>query len=425
LREKYRIPKGFQDIIPPHTSVWQFIEKRITRIFRQYGYLEMRVPVVEHTEVFVRSIGEATDIVEKEMYTFSDRAGRSLTLRPEGTAPVVRCYVQNGLHTRPSPQKYYYAGPMFRYERPQKGRFRQFHQIGAEAFGTDDPFIDAEMIGMARDCLEAIGLGNLEYEVNSIGCAECRPSYRNALTGFAGSRLDQYCDDCRRRYETNPMRVLDCKVPSCREVSAGAPAMKDYLCDGCRSHFESLLKYLSWMGVGYTVNDRLVRGLDYYTRTTFEITTTELGAQNAVAAGGRYDRLVEEFGGPAVPAVGFAMGMERLVELVKNRGVSGDERPDLFVICLGTEARRHGIRIVSHLRKNGFWCETNYSDSSLRSQMKRADRLGARFVFILGSDEVESGRVQYRRLSDGREGTVRMDDFRGMSGLLAGEGEET
>jgi histidyl-tRNA synthetase len=423
LKEKFKIPKGFQDVIPPHISVWQFIENSASRTFKNYGYQEIRIPVVEHTEVFVRSIGESTDIVEKEMYTFRDRADRSLTLRPEGTAPLVRCYVQNGLHTKPSPQKYYYSGPMFRYERPQKGRLRQFYQIGAEAFGVDDPYIDAEMISMIRDFLIEVGMTALSFEINSIGCSECRPEYRAVLKDYISSKLDEYCEDCRRRYDTNTLRVLDCKVPGCKKASDKAPLIKDHLCDNCENHFESFRNYLEIMNIGYKINPQIVRGLDYYTRTIFEITTTELGSQNTVVAGGRYDKLVEEFGGPSVPAVGFALGMERLAELVSNHGSREDEMPDLFIICMNKDARSAGIKILQELRTGGLWCEMNYNFSALGKQMKRADRLGSRYVFIIGDDEIEAGKVKYKRLSDGKEGLIVIDRYDEMARTVSGPGE--
>ncbi len=422
MKEKFRTPKGFQDVIPPHISVWQRIEGRAAKTFQQYGYQEVRVPLVEHTEVFVRSIGEATDIVEKEMYTFRDRADRSLTLRPEGTAPVVRCYVQNGLHTKTAPQKYYYSGPMFRYERPQKGRFRQFYQIGAEAFGIDDPYIDAEMISLIRDFLSGLGLSDLDCEINSIGCGKCRPGYREMLRTFLSSRLDRYCEDCRRRFDINTLRVLDCKVPGCREASKDAPLIMDSLCDGCRQHFDDFRKYLDALHIAYTINPGIVRGLDYYTRTIFEITTKKLGSQNAVVAGGRYDKLVEEFGGPPVPAVGFALGMERLAELLFNQGDLSEAVPDLFIICMDERARIAGMQIVHALRQRGVWCEINYSFSSIGKQMKRADRTGARYVVILGDDELSSGRVRLKSLADGKEEAVGTEDHEAMVRLLAGEG---
>lgn len=389
-------------------------------MFRRYGYNEIRVPIVEHTEVFTRSIGEATDIVEKEMYTFLDRADRSLTLRPEGTAPVVRAYVQNGLYAGPAPQKYFYKGPMFRYERPQKGRFRQFFQIGAEAFGVDDPALDVEMLCMLRDFFFLIGIEELAFEVNSIGCPECRPRFKEALRDFFVARMDRLCADCRRRYDTNPLRILDCKVPSCKEASEGAPVTIDYLCDRCRLHFETLRKYLDELGMPYKINNRLVRGLDYYTSTTFEITTTRLGSQNAVAAGGRYDRLVEEFGGPPSPAVGFALGMERLAELIAGTKPIDVPGPAVFIACLTDEARMKALSLLQSVREKGFWAEMNYAPASLRNLLKKADRMGAGFAFMLGEDEIAGGRVKYRKLDDATEGHFDLNDPEEMVGLLAG-----
>ncbi|MGE5894450.1 MAG: histidine--tRNA ligase [bacterium] len=421
LKEKYRSPKGFQDIIPPASHLWDCIEASAKKVFESYGYVAIRVPVVEHTEVFTRSIGETTDIVEKEMYTFNDRAGRSLTLRPEGTAPVVRCYVQNGLHTRPSPQKYFYQGPMFRYERPQKGRFRQFYQIGAEAFGIEDPSIDAEMIAMLKDFFSAVGIEDLSFEINSIGCTECRPAFKEALRNFLSSRLSVFCSDCQRRYATNPLRILDCKVPGCIEASSGAPEIVQYLCEACSRHFSEFRGYLDALGIPAKLNPRLVRGLDYYTSTTFEITTTHLGAQKAVAAGGRYNSLVEEFGGPPTPAIGFAIGMERLGELLSRVKTTDEHRPLLFIASMDAESLKRAMIIAHGIRKHGVWCEMNYGAGSLRNLMKKADRVGARFVFIIGAHEIASGRITYRRLDDGREGSLPIGDFDGMAGLLTGK----
>ncbi|UCG79557.1 MAG: histidine--tRNA ligase [Nitrospirota bacterium] len=422
MKEKYRAPKGFQDIIPPDSLAWQHIDDCARGTFHRYGYDEIRIPVVEHTEIFSRSIGESTDIVEKEMYTFEDRAGRSLTLRPEGTAPMVRCYIQHGLHTESSPQKYYYSGPMFRYERPQKGRFRQFYQIGAEAFGIDDPYIDAEMMSMIRDFLYCVGLGSLTYEVNSIGCVKCRPDYKKALHDHVYSRIDRYCDDCKRRYETNIMRVLDCKVPGCVEASGDAPLIRDFLCEGCKEHFNSFRDYLGLMGVEHSVNPRIVRGLDYYTRTIFEITTTELGSQNAVVAGGRYDKLVEDLGGPPVPGVGFALGMERLAELISGKMSNKMPVPDLFIICMNEDARKAGVAVAHELRERGLRCETNYTYASLSKQVKRADKAGARYVFVIGTDEVQRGIVKFKRLSDAKEGEIALDDHESMIKIISDNG---
>jgi len=407
---KFRAIKGVQDILPPDVYLWQEVESAARQVFAPFGYREIRTPVMEFTEVFTRSIGETTDIVEKEMYTFSDRAGRSITLRPEGTAPVVRAYVENHLYRLPSPQKYYYIGPMFRYERPQKGRFRQFHQIGVEAFGEDDPRMDAEVLDMLRRFLERVGVDDLVFDINSIGCDECRPVYREALVDFLSSRLDSLCADCRRRYEVNPLRVLDCKVRACTELRRDAPRITEYLCSGCSRHFGALKDYLNLLDIPFRVDPGMVRGLDYYTRTTFEVTSESLGAQSAVAAGGRYDRLVEEFGGPAVPGIGFAIGMERLTTLIRDRHGVAEPGPSVYFAVVGDDAAGAAYKLASEMRKEGVWVELDYSGASLRSQFKKADRLKAAYVFILGEDELARGTVRYKRLSDGLQGEINRDD---------------
>jgi histidyl-tRNA synthetase len=400
-----------EDILPPDISIWQTVESTARDIFGRYGFQEIRVPVLESTDIFIRGIGEATDIVEKEMYTFTDKGNRSVTMRPEGTAPVVRCFVEKGLHTLPSPQKFCYAGPMFRYERPQKGRFRQFYQIGAEAFGIACPTIDAELIIMLKNLLETLGLSDLNFEINSIGCAECRPAYRQALLDFFGSKLAEYCPDCLRRYETNPLRILDCKVPHCGELRQGAPFVTDYLCEECRTHFDELISILNSFNVPYTLNPNLVRGLDYYTKTTFEVTSEHLGTQKAVAAGGRYDRLVEEFGGPETPAIGFAIGMERLVTLLKEKKGIEVPVPKVFIATLGKEADIEGFRITESLRAQGIWAEQGYGSSSLKSQLRRADRLGAVFALIIGENELKAGKVQWKNLLKKEQGEVAASEI--------------
>ncbi|MBI5189016.1 MAG: histidine--tRNA ligase [Nitrospirae bacterium] len=410
--ERYSALKGIQDILPPDIYIWQRVEETAREIFSAYGFQELRAPIIEATEIFIRSIGETTDIVEKEMYTFSDKAGRSITLRPEGTAPVVRCYVENHLYNLPSPQKFFYSGPMFRYERPQAGRFRQFFQIGVEAFGTSDPKLDAEIFSMLRLFIERLGLKGLNFEVNSIGCEKCRPDYRKALLNFFSGRINGLCPDCKRRYEYNPLRILDCKVDVCIELRKGAPRVMDFLCNECREHFNALLSLLKLLNVPYVINPDMVRGLDYYTRTTFEVTSEQLGAQNAVAAGGRYDRLVEEFGGPPTPAIGFAIGMERLVALLRTptlNQVQGELRtpaPEIFIATIGAPAEKEGLVIANRLREKGIWVEVGYAGNSLKSQLRRADRLSAGYVLIIGDDEISSGKLKWKRLSDGSQGEI-------------------
>ncbi len=411
-RVKYRTPKGVQDILPPEVSVWQKIENVARRVFSVYGYQEIRPPIIEFTELFVRGIGEETDIVEKEMYTFQDRAGRSITLRPEGTASVVRAYIQHHLYNLPSPQRFYYMGPMFRYERPQKGRYRQFHQIGVECFGEDTPRVDAELMHMLFRYLEAIGLRDLSFEINSIGCRQCRPRYREKLLQFLSSKREQLCTDCLRRYSRNPLRVLDCKVPECIEATKGAPAVTEYLCANCQEHFGSLKRYLEQLGLTFRVNPRMVRGLDYYTRTTFEVLSSELGAQNAVAAGGRYDDLVEEFGGPPTPAIGFAVGVERLATLIMERADTEGPRLFGYFATLGERATEEAMGLASRLRDRGLWVEMNYRpEASLKSQLRKANRMKAMYVFILGEEEIQKGVIRYKRMDDGFQSEVKLSDF--------------
>lgn len=408
--ERFSALKGMRDILPPDIYVWQRIEETAKEVFSSFGFQELRTPIAEPTGIFTRSIGESTDIVEKEMYTFQDKAGRSVSLRPEGTASVVRCYVENHLYNNPPPQKFYYSGPMFRYERPQSGRFRQFFQIGVEAFGSARPETDAEVISMLRHFLERLGLGNLRFHVNSIGCEKCRPDYRKALLDFFLDKREDLCNDCKRRYELNPLRILDCKVDKCIEARKGAPKITDYLCPECREHFDMLRSLLGGLGVPHAINPEMVRGLDYYTRTTFEVTSENLGAQNAVAAGGRYDRLVREFDGPETPAIGFAVGTDRLVELLKAGSPPVAPSPEMFVANLGPRAGQESILIADRLRAEGLWVEIGDNGASLKSQMRRADRLSAKRVLIIGEEEMESGVAKWKDLRTSAAGEVPLSD---------------
>ncbi|NWF51452.1 MAG: histidine--tRNA ligase [Nitrospirae bacterium] len=403
---KYNALRGFQDIFPPEIYLWQRVEKTAKEVFLTYGFQELKPPIIESTEIFIRSIGETSDIVEKEMYTFTDKGGRSVTLRPEGTAPVVRCYVQNRLYNLPSPQKFFYSGPMFRYERPQRGRLRQFYHIGIEALGISDPKIDAEILLMLRTIFDRLNLRGLSYELNSIGCERCRPNYKKALMDFLKDRINGFCSDCKRRYEFNPMRILDCKIKECMKLRVGSPKMTDFLCEGCKVHFDTLLSLLRFAEFPYSINHDMVRGLDYYTRTTFEVRSKQLGAQNAVAAGGRYDRLVEEFGGPPTPAVGFAIGMERVSELLSYSDKIEIPSPEVFIATIGTSAANESLVIASNLRNKGIWTEIGYSKNSLKSQLRKADRLSAHYVLIIGEDELKTGKLKWKRLSDGSQGDV-------------------
>jgi histidyl-tRNA synthetase len=411
---KYSALKGVHDIFPPDIYVWQRIEGVARDVFSAYGFQELRVPIIESTEIFTRSIGEATDIVEKEMYTFLDKAGRRITLRPEGTAPAVRCYVERHLYNLPSPQKFFYSGPMFRYERPQAGRFRQFFQTGVEAFGVAEPKIDAEILSMLRLLFGRLGLQGLNFEVNSIGCEKCRPGYKKALIDFFSDKLDGFCPDCKRRYDQNPLRILDCKVEACVKLRAGAPRVTDFLCGECKGHFDTFLSYLKLLDIPYIINPNMVRGLDYYTRTTFEVTCEHLGAQNAIAAGGRYDGLVQDFGGPPTPAIGFAIGMERIASLLKSSVDQHIPLPEVLIAAVGEPGEREGFAIANRLRDKGIWAELGYAGNSLKSQLRKADRLSAKFVLIIGDDEIASGRLKWKRLSDSSQGEVPIAEVDGL-----------
>lgn len=399
---KYKTLKGLQDILPPEVSIWQHIEATARDIFRAYGYQEIRLPIIESTDIFVRSIGETSDIVEKEMYTFQDKGGRSVTLRPEGTASFVRAYVEHHLYNNPAPQKYYYMGPMFRYERPQAYRYRQFYQIGAEAMGVEDPKLDAEIISMLAKILSGIGLAGLNFEITSIGCKKCRPAYRDALKNFLREKLGSFCSDCQRRFDVNPLRILDCKVPDCVSARQGSPPVIDYLCAECKEHFDSLKHHVIILKVPHTINPNLVRGLDYYNKTAFEVTSESLGAQKAVAAGGRYDGLVDEFGGPPTPGIGFAIGMERIIPLIKDR-VNKTEGPDLFICTLGEKTTEEAFLLAEQLRSQGIMVEMNYEPHSLKSQMRKADRVGAKNVISIGEDEIKKGFIVIKDMGSKEE----------------------
>jgi len=405
---RFKTLKGIQDILPPEIYIWQKIEHISREVFKKYGYQEIRLPIIETTDVFTRSIGETTDIVEKEMYTFLDKGKRSVSLRPEGTAPFVRAFVQHHLYNEPSPQKYYYLGPMFRYERPQAFRYRQFYQIGIEALGTEDPKLDAEVISMLVTILKKIGLKGLNTEITSIGCKNCRPAYKTALKNALKNKLNLFCEDCQRRYELNPLRILDCKIPSCIEARKESPAVIDFLCDECKQHFEEVKRHLELLNISYIINPNLVRGLDYYTRTAFEVTNESLGSQKAVAAGGRYDRLVNEFGGPPTPGIGFAIGIERIIPLVKE-AVAEKECPDLFFCSLGQDASEKSFVLTAELRAKGLWVEISYDDSSLRSQMRKANRIGAKNVIVLGDEELKKGKAVIKDMQNKKESKVALE----------------
>ncbi len=410
---KYAAPRGTKDILPAETPLWQKLEATARKVFSLYNYQEIRTPIFELTDLFARSIGTTTDIVKKEMYTFEDRKGRSLTLRPEETAPVVRACLENNLISNEQISKLYYIGPMFRYERPQAGRQRQFHQAGVEVFGSADPLLDAEVIVLNRHFFLELGLKKIEINLNSVGCDQCRPDYRRALKEHFKSSVKKMCADCGGRYEENTLRILDCKEPGCQAAIDSAPASTDTLCPECKAHFETVIKTLDYQKIDFKVNKRLVRGLDYYTRTTFELVSGELGAQNAVSGGGRYDKLVAELGGKSIPAVGFAVGLERVVELIKSLTPKPYplERLTLFIATLGEEAKRLGFDLLAQARNKGISCDMDYLGKSLKAQLKAADRAGAKYVYIIGEEELKKGIAIIKDMKSGEQREIKLDDL--------------
>ncbi len=403
--------RGFRDILPGDTALWQTIERTASQLFEDFGFQEIRLPVIEKTELFARSIGEVTDIVEKEMYTFPDRKGSNITLRPEATASVVRSYIQHKMYAADPIKKLYTIGPMFRRERPQKGRYRQFYQIDAEVFGISSPFMDAQMILMLNELFKRLGLTDLTAHINSLGCPECRPAFQQALLDFLTAKKDQLCSNCKRRMDKNPLRTLDCKVPECRAALKEAPTTLDHLCSGCSDHFDTVKATLEKQGVEFIVDKTLVRGLDYYSRTAFEIQTTALGAQSAVAGGGRYDALVKELGGPEMPAIGFAIGFDRLAEVMEQlKGPGKAKPPELFIIPLGEKAMEKAYLWSSGLNLKGVLCETDYAGKSLKALMKRADKLGAGHVLIAGDKELDDNALVLRDMKTREQTTVPSDD---------------
>ncbi len=388
--------RGFKDILPGEVELWQKIEKIARSILEDFGFKEIRIPIMEHTELFARSIGEDTDIVEKEMYTFPDRKGNLITLRPEATASVCRSYIQHKLYATDPVRKFYTIGPMFRRERPQKGRYRQFYQINAEIFGVDSPLVDVELIFILVTLCSKLSVSDVSAHINSLGCPECRPKFKTALSDFLISLNEKLCSDCVRRKDRNPMRVLDCKVPSCRAAMKDAPSILDYLCPACDQHFETVKTTLSALSVPFVVDKGLVRGLDYYTRTTFEIQTSALGAQNAIAGGGRYDGLIKALGGPDIPATGFAIGLDRLTEIAGANSTALVKTPDIFIAALGEKSGSLAFEWNCALCLEGVKTEMEFGDKSLKSQMKRAHRLGAKHVLIVGDNEINEGKVILR-----------------------------
>lgn len=407
--------KGTLDLLPKESCKTQYIEAAVREIAENYGFSEMRTPVFEHTELFQRSVGETTDVVQKEMYTFEDKGGRSITLRPEGTAGAARAFLEHGLFNDALPQKIYYLTSCYRYEKPQAGRLREFHQFGVESFGAGTPAADAEIISLAHAVFRYLGVQNLTLEINSIGCPECRKKFQEALKAYFESCREQLCDTCKSRLERNPMRILDCKSPVCSEIAAGAPKILDFLCDDCRAHFDAVQKYLQAMDIAFTVNPTIVRGLDYYTRTVFEFVSSEIGAQGTVCGGGRYDGLLEELGGKPMPACGFGMGIERLLLLMEAQGVPFPEpkKCDVYLVSMGEEAGLKAAVLAEQLREEGLSAQFDTVGRGLKAQMKYADKIGAAYTVVLGDAELESRRVNLKNMRDGTQTELSLDDFVG------------
>lgn len=399
--------RGFRDILPDEIVLWHKVEAATRELFELYGYAEIRTPVLEKLELFARGVGEDTDIVQKEMYVIENEREGRMAMRPEGTAAVVRAYNEHKLYAKnPVPEKLYYILPMFRHERPQAGRFRQFHQIGAEALGIDSPTIDAEMIAMIFNLFTKLGVKDVEVQLNSVGCKECRPGYRETLKAYLAESYDRLCQDCQNRYERNPMRVLDCKNERCQEIVVAAPVMIEHYCEDCHAHFTSLQEYLKLLEVDFLVAPRMVRGLDYYVRTAFEFVSNSLGAQSAVLGGGRYDGLSKDIGGKPLPGVGFAMGIERFISLLPEQPEA--RKLDVFVTVLGESARQPAISLQKELRSAGIRAEIEYQQRSLKSQMKKAGKLGVAYAVLLGEDEIEKGMAVLRDMGESSQEDVEM-----------------
>lgn len=401
-------PKGTRDILPEESYKWQDLEAKVKKVLDSYNFKEIRVPVFEHTELFQRGVGETTDVVQKEMYTFNDKGGRSITLRPEGTAGAVRAYLENGMGSLPSPVKLWYNMGMYRYENVQKGRLREFHQIGVEVIGSGSYLADTDVILLGKDIFDSLNIPNIKLTINSIGCPKCRAEYQKVLREFIGKNLDAYCDTCKTRFEKNPMRILDCKEKRCKELNVGAPMMIDYLCDECKEHFENVKSMLNTAGVKFEIDPSIVRGLDYYTKTVFEFIDEKSGL--TALGGGRYDGLVEEFGGPVTPAVGFAIGIERLMEMYnENNPEVEDKKPDLYILSMGNLENKKALELTNALRKDGFIIEKDIFERSFKAQMKYADKIGSKKLLVIGENELNSNTAKIKNMSTGEEKEVTLN----------------
>ena len=409
-------PKGTKDMLPQDAYKWHFVENKFREIAKFYGMREIRTPMFEHTDLFLRGVGDTTDIVQKEMYTFNDKGNRSITLKPEGTAPVVRAFIENRLFNEAQPTKLYYAIPCFRYENVQKGRLRQFHQFGTEVFGSKEPSMDAEVIAFAMEFLKSLGLKSLSLNINNLGCPNCRPKYNEALKKFLEENYDDLCGLCQSRFEKNPMRILDCKNKNCGEITKNAPIILDYMCEECDTHFTEVKKYLDALNIPYTVDPGIVRGLDYYTKTIFEILNDDF----TVCVGGRYDRLIEQLGGPEMPAVGFGLGIERLLLTLQNEGIEipNEGLYDLYIGARGEDGKLASFKLANALRTRGIKTEINHMGRSLKAEMKYANKIGAKFTVVLGDDELQTGNAKLKRMSDGEQFEVNLNNIEEIVAIL-------
>lgn len=409
-------PKGTKDMLPQDAYKWHFVENKFREIAKFYGMREIRTPMFEHTDLFLRGVGDTTDIVQKEMYTFNDKGNRSITLKPEGTAPVVRAFIENRLFNEAQPTKLYYAIPCFRYENVQKGRLRQFHQFGTEVFGSKEPSMDAEVIAFAMEFLKSLGLKSLSLNINNLGCPNCRPKYNEALKKFLEENYDDLCGLCQSRFEKNPMRILDCKNKNCGEITKNAPIILDYMCEECDTHFTEVKKYLDALNILYTVDPGIVRGLDYYTKTIFEILNDDF----TVCGGGRYDRLIEQLGGPEMPAVGFGLGIERLLLTLQNEGIEipNEGLYDLYIGARGEDGKLASFKLANALRTRGIKTEINHMGRSLKAEMKYANKIGAKFTVVLGDDELQTGNAKLKRMSDGEQFEVNLNNIEEIVAIL-------
>ncbi len=401
-------PKGTRDILPEESFKWQIVEERLKKVLDSFNYKEIRVPVFEHTELFLRGVGETTDVVQKEMYTFEDKGGRSITLRPEGTAGAIRAYIENGMGSLPSPVKLWYNMGMYRYENVQKGRLREFHQTGVELIGSGSYLADLEVIFLAKAFFDSLNIKNIKLTLNSIGCPTCRARYQEVLKGFIGKNLDQYCDTCKERFDRNPMRILDCKEEKCKRLNIGAPMMIDFLCDECKEHFENVKSVLDSAGVKYEIDPSIVRGLDYYTKTVFEFIDESTGL--TVLGGGRYDGLVEELGGVPTPAVGFGMGMERMLEMFDANNPDIQEKcPDIYFLSVGNNESKKALELSNALRQRGLSVQNDIMERSFKAQMKYADRIGAKYLIVIGENELNSNTIKMKNMKSGEEKELELD----------------